>query len=340
MRAAYAGYRRSRGKMLRLRWLSVSWFVLCLGMAAPRTDGPDFRVENRNLSRPMRIVVYGDMRFTDAAETQATHPKARRALVNRIAEEKPDAILLSGDIPWHGGEANDYAVYRSETKIWRAAGLRIYPALGNHEFSKGSEEACLANWWNAFPQLRGLRYYSVRLGDSVYVLNLDSNSALTAGSEQIVWLGKQLANLPAAVRFVLLNLHHPPVVDFQKGGDDSHNGRPNEAALAGFLAASPLRSRVRFVVAAGHIHNYERFYQDGIVYLVSGGGGATPRPVVRESKDLYQDKGFPNYHYVTLAVDGARLHGTMTRLADPDDAAPRWEEKDHFEVYAPDAGGQ
>jgi hypothetical protein len=33
--------------------------------------------------------------------------------------------------------------------------------------------------------------------------------------------------------------------------DDSHNGRPNEAALARFLATAPQKSRVRFVVAAG-----------------------------------------------------------------------------------------
>jgi hypothetical protein len=32
---------------------------------------------------------------------------------------------------------------------------------------------------------------------------------------------------------------------------------------------------------AGGIHNYERFYQDCIVYIVSESGGATPCPIVR-----------------------------------------------------------
>jgi acid phosphatase type 7 len=302
-------------------------------VTAPRAAGPDFHVNAQDLSNPLQIVAYGDMRFTHPSETEATNPKVRRWLVDRIAAEKPDAVLLSGDIPWHGSHAGDYEEYRAETKIWRDAHLRVYPALGNHEFS-GLEKQCLENWWSAFPELRGLRYYSVQLGDLVYVLNLDSNSSLTPASEQIAWVSKQLANLPATVSFVLLNLHHPPVVDVQNDGDDSHNGRPNEADLAKFLATAARNSRARFIVVAGHIHNYERFYQDGIVYLVSGGGGAKPRPVVRESKDLYRDQGFPNYHYVKLVVNAAKLDGTMIRVSDPGASAPHWEEKDRFEVLA------
>ena len=328
------------------RRLSLPIVLACLAMLAwfefrshtiertPLAAQPDFHVDNRDLSDPLRIVAYGDMRFTDPLETEATNPKVRRWLVDRIAAEKPDAVLLSGDIPWNGGRANDYKVYRSETQGWRY--LHIYPALGNHEFH-GIESDCLKNWWNTFPELHGLRYYSVQLGDSVYLLNLDSNSALTPGSEQIAWVSKQLASLPATMRFVLLNLHHPPVVDVQQDGDDSHNGRPNEAALAAVLATAQKKSRARFVVAAGHIHNYERFERDGIVFLVSGGGGAKPRPVVRGPKDLYQDLGFPNYHYVKLVVYSGRLEGAMIRVTDPGAAMPSWEEKDHFQVLA--AGG-
>ena len=277
------------------------------------------------------------MRFTDPSETRATNPKVRRWLVDQVAAEKPDAVLLSGDVPWHGGQASDYDEYRIETGIWRDAHLHIYPALGNHELSGGSDkQQCLENWWNAFPELRGRRWYSVQIGSSVYVLNLDSNSSLLAGSEQIGWIQSQLASLPATVRFVFFNLHHPPVVDVQVNGDASHNGRPNEHALAEFLAQAPEKSHVRFIVAAGHIHNYERFFQDGIVYLVSGGGGADPRPIVRLPADLYQDPAFPNYHYVRFVEDGENLTGTMVRVADPGAATPVWQEKDHFGIRAAD----
>jgi 3',5'-cyclic AMP phosphodiesterase CpdA len=331
------GMRSFRRRSLLLSLLAVSLGAGIGIEPCPRTlaapaSGPDFRVSDRDLSHPLRIIIYGDMRFTDPSPTRATNPKVRRWLVDQIAAEKPDAVLLSGDLPWHGGQAGDYDEYRIETQIWRGAHLRIYPVLGNHEFSGGGEQRCLENWWNAFPELRGRRWYAVELGSSLYVLNLDSNSSLLAGSEQAGWIRAQLASLPASVRFVFFNLHHPPVVDVQASGDASHNGRPNERALAEFLAQAPEKSRVRFIVAAGHIHNYERFLQDGIVYIVSGGGGADPRPIVRGPADLYRDSGFPNYHYVRLVQDGEKLIGTMVRVADPDDAAPVWQEKDHFEV--------
>jgi len=306
-------------------------------LAAP-ASGPNFTVSDSDLSHPLKIIVYGDMRFTDPSETKATNPKARRWLVDQIATEKPDAVLMSGDVPWHGSDASDYDEFRRETVCWRDAHLRIYPALGNHEFSGGpNKQQGLENWWNAFPELRGKRWYSVQLGSFVYALNLDSNLSLLAGSEQMSWVEAQLASLPDTVRFVFINLHHPPVVDVQENGDPSHNGRPNEHALAEFLAKTPEKSRVRFVVAAGHIHNYERFLQDDIVYLVSGGGGADPRPIVRGPADLYQSSAFPNYHYVRLTLDGGNLSGTMVRVADPAAASPAWEESDKFQIQA--AGG-
>ena len=331
------------GMRSRLRLL---WVVTVIGLgvlvcsrastsrviAAPASR-PDFVRENRDLSRPLRIVVYGDTRFTDPRNASAANPKVRRWLVDKIAEERPDAVLISGDLVWQGRRTGDYDVYRAETKVWRDAHLFIYPALGNHEF-EGIESECLENWWKAFPELRGRRWYAVKLGDDVYILNLDSNSSLLPGSEQIEWIRSELSHLPASIRFVFFNLHHPPVVDVQPHGDASHNGRPNEHALAAFLAQAPEKSRARFVVTAGHIHNYERFYRDGIVYVVVGGGGATPRPIVRFPADLYQDPNFPNYHYLKFVEDGDRLAVTMIRVADPEGATPQWEEKDHFEVEA------
>jgi acid phosphatase type 7 len=117
-------------------------------------------------------------------------------------------------------------------------------------------------------------------------------------------------------------------------GDASHNPRPNEIALAEYLRAAASRSGVRFVVVAGHIHNYERFLQDNVVYLVSGGGGAKPRPIVRSKDDLFQDTVFPNYHYVKFVKNGTDLDAVMVRLEDPNASVPAWEAKDHFQIPA------
>ena len=284
------------------------------------------------LASAQTVIAYGDTRFSDPQETKATNPKVRRWLVDRIAAEKPDAVLISGDLPWNGGVANDYAVYHHETEIWRSAHLLISPALGNHEFH-GDEQQCLENWWHEFPDLRGRRWHAVTIGSRMVALNLDSMSSLLADSPQIAWIKGQINTLPAAVHFIFLNMHHPPVADVQAWPDDDHNPRPNEIAFVGFLkTVAAQHPNLHFIVCAGHIHNYERFYQDGVVYLVSGGGGAKPRPVVRQKNDLYQDPDFPNYHYVKFVLQDNSLDAEMIRVADPGAASPTWQVKDHFQV--------
>lgn len=286
-------------------------------------------------SKSLTVIAYGDMRFTAPSETAAANPRARRALVTQIARERPDAVLLNGDVPWHGGTVADYDEYRRETQIWRTKGLRIIPAIGNHEFSGCEPDTCLEHWWAAFPELRGERWYSVALSPEVRVIALDTMSPLLPDSDQIAWLQQQLSTLPPAVQFVLFTLHHPPVADVQTRIEVSHNPRPNEIALAEFLSRAARASRARFVVIAGHIHNYERFLQDGVEYFVSGGGGAKPVEVDRTPADLYQGTDFPNFHYVKLMIADGRLRGEMYRLDEPEATVPHFTLKDTFTLDVP-----
>jgi acid phosphatase type 7 len=291
--------------------------------------GPTFTVPASALPKHWSMIAYGDTRFTDPANETVTNPFARRALVARIAELHPDAVVISGDLPYDGANTNDYKVFHQETAAWREQHLRIYPALGNHELHK-DEAREPNNWWAAFPELKGRRWYSVAFGEQ-YLIALDSDLPLTEGSRQQLWLADQLQHLPAKTRFVFFSLHHPPVADSIEG-DHSHDVRPNEEALATFLAKQAPASRAQFIVIAGHIHNYQRFSQDGIVYLVSGGGGAKPYPIARTAADLYKDPSFPNFHYILFHYDGKQISAVMYRLADPKADKLVWETKDTFTI--------
>lgn len=325
----------------------VTYFLLYLAIAfagwpavsqvqtAAGDRQPLFRIADSQLSPSPVVISYGDMRFTDPQETAATNPKVRRWLVDAIAKEKPDALLLGGDVVWHGQVANDYAEYELETAPWRAAHIFISATLGNHELNGDDQEKCLQNWWNAFTKLRGKRWYSVQLGSKLFVLNLDSNSSLLPGSEQAKWLGEQLASLLPSVKFVFLNLHHPPIADPLPDPKEDVSPRPNEIALAEFLKTSARQKQARIIVNAAHVHNYERFLQDGVVYLVSGGGGAKPSaPPPRGSADLYQERSDPNYHYVKFVLHEDTIEAQMIRVADPLAETPRWEVKDRFQVVS------
>ena len=311
--------------------------ILSMALCGPLHAGPPpgsatFTVPDAGLPDPLVLVAYGDMRFTDAAETRATNPAVRRALVAKIASENPAALFINGDIPWHGIDA-DYAVFRGETQAWRERQLRVYPALGNHEFSACLESACLERWWETFPELRGWRWYSVAIGSRFVAIALDTDASLLPDSAQRIWLEGQIEGLGPRVRLVLLLMHHPPVADLQSGPLKDHNPRPNETALAEYLKTVAPRSAASFLVSAGHTHNYERFDEDGVVYLVSGGGGAAPYEVVRAPSDRFQSGDFPNYHYVRLELHGDRVTGEMIRLVDYGAADPRqWQIRDRFQI--------
>ena len=295
------------------------------------TPGPSFVAPG--IKSAATIIVYGDQRFTDPTNTRVTNPKVRRWLVEQIARERPDAILLNGDVPYSGDVINDYAVYRTETKVWRDSRLNVYPALGNHEFH-GDPQHSLENWWSAFPELKNRRWYSVKIGPSIYSITLDSISSLLPGSDQARWLNAQLSGLPPSTQFLIISLHHPPVADFQRRFAVDHNPRPNEIALRDYLESMAPKLHARIIVSAGHIHNYERAQRGGVIYLVAGGGGASPVPVDRSPEDLYQSNDFPNYHYVKFVLEGGSLKAKMYRLVDATAESPTWQVRDEFIVQA------
>lgn len=295
--------------------------------------GPTLTVADSDLPQNLTLLVYGDMRFTDPSNTSVANPRARSLLAERVALVHPDVVELTGDVPYAGGKAADYDEFRSETAAWKAENLRVYPALGNHEF-KGDVSECLNNWWNAFPALRNRRWYSVQLGKRVYLINVDSNSDLLPDSPQMAWLQGQIEHLPQSVDFVFIGMHHPPVADKQTLTEVDHNPRPNEIALRDYISGIAPKSHARFIVVAGHIHNYERFDVNGVTYLVSGGGGARPYVVERGPADKYQTTDLVNFHYVLFRLKGDELSATMYRLSDPSAEKPEWQARDSFVIRA------
>jgi acid phosphatase type 7 len=298
---------------------------------------PTFTVNEFKPGDDLKIVAYGDMRFTNPSDTYNTNPRVRKWLVEKIAQEKPDALLVSGDLPYRGGLKEDWDVYREETQPWTAARLRVYPTLGNHELVP-TQQSGLPNYFAQFPWLQRRRWYSVQIG-CVYVIALDSNgghsdTAFDPNVPQQIWLESQLAHLPPEVNFVFFLTHMPLLNDIQS---EVIADLPSaaEMKLRDYLESQSAKNHAKFIVVSGHVHNYERFEHGGISYIVSGGGGAKPYPVyARNPEDLYRDKKFPNFNYVVLQVHGKQADTTMYRVADPKAATLTTEIKERFTLNA------
>ena len=283
--------------------------------------------------KPLHMVAYGDTRFADPALTSGTNPRIRKWLVDRIAQEHPAILLITGDTPFHGGAADDWKVFDQETEPWRKEGILTLPTTGNHETLGGWSEG-IKNYLDHFPSIERHRSYSALVGN-VEVISLDMNSE--APDQQVIWFGQQLDHVPPQVDFLMILYHMPWMADEQS---EMFVQLPSADALLyrKVLEAHLDKLRAKVLVLNGHIHNYERFEQHGVEYVVTGGGGAEPYPLlIRGAADLYHDhpRGHPVYHYLTLDVNGRSLHATMWRVKDPDASSLSVEAQDSFTLTAP-----
>ena len=305
---------------------------------APPLHKPDIVVAPAQL--PFKFVAYGDIRFTEPGmirDREVSSPAARDALVQAIADKKPAFVVITGDLVWRGPDASDWSYWERETQPWQSARLPLFPVVGNHEylasdFVGSGRAAGLKNFFAHFPQLPdrpATPWYSVEYSNC-YFLMLDSNDDDSPSSPQMDWVRAQLDSLPAAIEYVFVLLHRPP---YTSATDGEHRPRPQERALARMLEERQQRSpRPQFVVISGHVHNYERFQHGGVMYIVSGGGGATPHPLRRREDDLYQPKPGEgiNYHYCLVSVKAGDVKIEMYRLTDGQPA--KFEARDSFEL--------
>lgn len=316
-------------------------FALILAFASPGSPAPKKNPSSELRptlvfsqfapGQPLHLIAYGDTRFTNPSVTGVTNPRVRQWLADQIGQQHPQAILLTGDTPFHGADPADWEVFQRETESWRKAGALELPTTGNHETLGGPR--WIPNYLENFPEIAGHRYYSALLG-TVEVISLDYTQASGASSDQGRWFASQLNHVPSQVEFLMILYHVPWMADRQT---QVFVGLPskNELDLRQILEARLTGIHAKVVVFNGHIHNYERFERRGVEYVVTGGGGAVPYPVLfRGGGDLYRDTGFPVYHYLVLDVVNHKLHATMWKVKDPAAATLEAEVKDEFTIDA------
>jgi acid phosphatase type 7 len=321
----------ARSALLLLASLTALALFGCTRKSTAQVSTADLTL---SLRTPFRFVAYGDTRFHDPNDTEAANPPVRRALVQAIADVNPAFICFTGDIVYNGNDGEDWKVWDAETSLWREKKIPIYPALGNHDLH-GDEQIALGNYFQRFPDLKGSRFYSVRVAN-VLMLVLDSSLDEIAGP-QGQWITNKLEQVSADVDFVFIMDHHPPYTsssdDKKLGG--GHSARQGEQALAKMLEDRQAHARYRIVFFSGHVHNYERHEHGGITYFVSGGGAAHAYPIERAPGDPFQSNAV-NYHYLLVQVDQHQLIVTMNRL-DLSTGKAVWTQPDVVTITSPTA---
>ena len=235
------------------------------------------------------------------------------ANINRMIAESPDLALHSGDIIMAEGtdtgsdiEAK-YDAYFGVTGdlTWSAP---FYMAAGNHErlFDAVGMNGYLQEF--TLPQNNGPDaaqygelYYSFDHGDTHFVIlcsEIPGQYGLVTGN-QLLWLGEDLAasNMPWTVVVVHQPLHGQSGTSSHQADpwSDTDNaiGQQNRADLTALFEQYGVD-----IVFHGHDHYYKHHAENGIQYVVTGGGGSPLYDLpAMEPGDIFQARAF---HHVKI----------------------------------------
>lgn len=238
---------------------------------APLADDPD----------PVRFMAFGD----SGGDTSDQH-----ALLDQMFEFPYDLILHTGDLAYDDGNLGQY-----ETTVFGVydqlfSRIPFFPAAGNHDYNTASGAAFRSVF--SLPGSSGEKWYSYDWGN-VHFVALDTEASY---SEQAAWLEADLAATEQPWKIVYL--HRPPYSSGEHGSDTS---------LRTKLAPVFERNHVQLVLA-GHDHDYERMIpQNGVNYVVTGGGGIGTRPVGKSSFTAFSAEVI-HFVYGEIGADKLVLH--------------------------------
>ena len=216
------------------------------------------------------------------------------AILGQIRTVPFDLIVHTGDLAYDTGTAATFERVWFTVYAELIRSFAVYPCIGNHDAIGDDGGAYLQDFdlpANGRPDGTE-RWYSFDRGQ-VHLVALDTTRT---GDKQAAWLEADLAANPAA--WTVVFLHHPPFSSGEHGSD---------ADVRRWFVPIFARHHVDLVLA-GHDHDYERTKpQDGVNYIVTGGGGRGTRPVGTSEFTAFSDQ-VENFVYVVIDGDTLELH--------------------------------
>ena len=215
-------------------------------------------------------------------------------LIGKVLERKPHFLIHLGDMVPHPGETE----WRKFFEHSKAINIPFFPVVGNHEAGAAGTGEKLYREQFLLPGEK--TYYAFRSGGILFVI-LDSEKGRgRIVGEQLSWLEDMLSTSEEKMKLVFL--HRPlflPIDSLKKGRAMDRYPLERDDLHRLFL-----RKKVRAVFEADD-HRYDRREEDGILYVISGGGGA-PLSSVSERGGYF--------HYVWISAQKEMIVGEAVDL--------------------------
>jgi 3',5'-cyclic AMP phosphodiesterase CpdA len=224
---------------------------------------------------------------------------AAQANLRRLAGDRIDFAITTGDNAQIFGNEEEYRNYVIGPLHDLISKRPFWPSIGNHDYYG------LGSYRRYFALPGNERYYSFRYG-GVLFLALDSNSY---DQRQKSWARRTLDRSRARCKVAFF--HHP----LWSSGRGYRNGvrKHRRHKISRILERGGVD-----LVLNGHLQHYERSKpirrgrvnrRRGIVFVVSGGGGAHLTPFATKRRPRWSARRGAFYHRLRITVASHRLHG-------------------------------
>jgi acid phosphatase type 7 len=235
--------------------------------------------------QPFSFAVVGDSGIGSAAQY---------AVADRMVALDPHFVLHTGDVIYPDGQADGFDPFFFQPYQTLARRAPIFPSLGNHDYHTQRGQPYLDAFYLPHNNSADTeRYYSFDWGNAHFTA-LDFNTG--PDPEQLEWLKNDLASTDKPWKFVF---YHQAIYSSGPHGYELWVGAKRE------LLAPIFEQHDVDVVFNGHDHDYERTQPiNDVVYIVSGGGGASVYLVVPQSFSAYAET---THHTVSVTIDGCTL---------------------------------
>lgn len=221
-----------------------------------------------------KVLIFGDNR---PAFDVSTEPAEFVKIVNLTIAEEPSIVILVGDYVYSvtTDDASNNAKWSAFEAIIDKLGhyAPVYGAIGNHDAALSTGTVRIEYFLHAFEQDNmPSPYYCFDYAGVRFVI-LDTEASGPVGritGAQLIWLKSTLETAGSHMKFVVA---HEPMYPISHIGSSLDTNITERDALQQLFESTNVT-----VFAAGHDHLFNRMTVNGMVHVITGGGGAPLYP--------------------------------------------------------------
>lgn len=255
-----------------------------------------------------------EFRFAAYGDTRDGHA-AHRRIIEGVVASGPAFVLQTGDLVSDSSVSSQWVTFDDITLKMRST-IPYYPARGNHDNQGGT-------FFDEYLPTEGIHregfYYSFDKG-RLHFIAIDTEDDLVASGPQYTWLEADMKKAKTEDRFII-PYYHKAIYSI-----GPHATQRDVLELRPILHDLFRKYDVKLVFQ-GHDHIYYRTLRDGIVYVVTGGGGAPLYSTRHPEMALPEDVSEVVHHFCIGDVFSDRIVVSVFRLD--------LSRLDHFTVEVP-----